>query len=124
MEYNPQIMKQEKMGSDPLGLSGDIWVKESTENVGLQRAHIAIIASVPEYTEGMTVFDFMNQMVLIEAVYTNKIQSVIKKLSVGDYNHNNLTIDKAIYTDPNYLIIKDQNGFSLNCKSWSIRRLK
>jgi hypothetical protein len=64
----------------------------------------------------------MDQMILIEGEYTNKIQSVIKKLSVGDYNHDNLTEGKTIY--PSFTLDKDQDEFSLNCKTWAIRRLK
>ena len=91
-------------------------------------AHIAIVAQVPEYTEGMSVDDYMNGIVLIEAEYTNKIQSVIRKLSVGDYNRGDIPVGRQIY---NNFMVLDQihitsvlDPISLNCQSWAIRRLK
>jgi hypothetical protein len=68
-------------------------------------------------------------MILIEAEYVSKVQSVIKKLSVGDYNSGNIPVGRQIYD--NYTV-PDQDPstpstldpISLRCQSWAIRRLK
>jgi hypothetical protein len=101
---------------------GDIWMKESKSFPGKWDGHIAIVASIPTDASITDPIAYMDQMILIEGEYTNKIQSVIKKLSVGDYNHDNLTEGKTIY--PSFTLDKDQDEFSLNCKTWAIRRLK
>lgn len=106
---------------------GDIWIKYSSVSVPQQSAttpsHIAIVAYVPSDPSITDSTTFMSQMILIEGEYTNKIQSVIKKLSVGDYNNNNVTVDKIIYSGfklTPLTLLPD----GLRCRSWAIRRLK
>jgi hypothetical protein len=81
------------------------------------------VASVPDDPENISDPQvFMDQIILIEGEFTNKIQSVIKKLSVGDYNRNNVGEAKQIY--PIFTLKTGTllpNG--LNCQSWAIRRL-
>jgi len=104
---------------------GDIWFKYRTVNAtsqtGATPSHIAIVSKIPEYSSNMTVMDFMNGMVLLEGEYNNKIQSVIKALSVGDYDHNNFTSVRVIYQGVTYL--PDDPNIDLHCASWAIRRL-
>jgi len=111
---------------------GDIWVKESSivPDNGIKRAHIAIIAKVPDDPYSITdPLTFMNGMILIEAEYTNKVQSVIKKLSLGDYNRGDIQVGTEIYEKFTVLDQKPDtvdilDPISLNCKSWAVRRLK
>jgi len=98
---------------------GDIWVKQGL-SVSSWSSHIAIVAQVPEYKDGMTAEKYMEGLILIEGEFNDKMQSVIKKLSVADYNLSNLTSPRTIYPG----IAFPQNGLSLNCQSWAIRRLK
>jgi hypothetical protein len=114
---------------------GDIWIKYKV-NVDQQDlnkdsipAHIAIVAYVPSNASELSANELMDQIILIEGEFTNKIQSVIKKLSVGDYDSSSLSVGTFIYD--NYTVI-DQNistpnvldPIDLNCTSWAIRRLK
>jgi hypothetical protein len=106
---------------------GDIWVKDSPNKPNgdqdeWKHNHIAVVAYIPPNASELSVSDLMNQIILVEAEYNNKIQSVIKVLSIGDYNHNNLTKDIEFYKG--FSLSKDQASFSLNCQSWAIRRLK
>jgi hypothetical protein len=101
---------------------GDIWMKESTANPGAWDGHIAVVAYVPPNASELSVSELMNQIVLVEAEYNNKIQSVIKVLSIGDYNHNSFVNPVKIYSNPDLSFPKD--GLDLHCKSWAIRRLK
>ncbi len=101
---------------------GDIWVKDTSSttdpNGGAMREHIAVIAFVPSDSTITDLMVFINQMILIEGEFTNKIQSVIKKLSVGDYNQGNIPSGRSIgYFTTDGVV-------SLNCQSWAIRRLK
>jgi len=91
---------------------------------GVTPDHIAIVASVPENADKLSIADLMNGMVLIEAEYTNKIQSVIKKLSVGMYNNGLVPKDTPIYPSFAAPAIGSVPGIPLNCQSWAIRRLK
>jgi hypothetical protein len=108
---------------------GDIWVKKSPTSE-YWKAHIAIIAKLPDDSYSITdPVIYMSQMILIEAEYVSKVQSVIKKLSVGDYNSGNIPVGRQIYD--NYTV-PDQDPstpstldpISLRCQSWAIRRLK
>lgn len=119
-------------------IPGDIWMKDSSSendvdangNIDFQwNDHIAIVAYVPPNAAELTVDELMNQIILIEGEFTNKIQSVIKKLSVGDYNRGNIPVGREIY--PNFTV-PDQiqqtpavlDPIDLNCASWAVRRLK
>ena len=103
-------------------IPGDIFVKESTKGVTeqhLQRSHIAIIANVPyDKEENVTIDSFLNKIIIIEAEYGGSIQSVIKCLSLGDYNRSNVETPKQVYD--NLKIYSDQ---PLNTESWGVRRL-
>jgi len=101
---------------------GDIWVKDSaTVQEEVTNDHIAIIAYVPPNAYELDAATLMEQIILIEGEYTNKIQSVIKKLSVGDYNQGNAIGPIQFY--PAFSLAKDVE-LGLNCQSWAIRRLK
>lgn len=66
----------------------------------------------------------MDNITLIEAEYTNKIQSVIKILTVGmDYN-DLIPAGTIIYTNFIAPVVGTKQGITLNCESWAIRRLK
>ncbi len=101
---------------------GDIWMKESSKSPGSWNAHIAVVAYVPQNALELSVSDLMNQIILVEAEFTNKIQSVIKVLSVGDYNDSKIPLGLQIY--PNFTTPETGDEIDLNCKSWAIRRLK
>jgi hypothetical protein len=118
---------------------GDMWVKDSrtdkpsdftapTDQAAFspwRNNHIAIVASVPDDPENISDPQvFMDQIILIEGEFTNKIQSVIKKLSVGDYNRSEIPYNFPIYS--NFSTPKQGEGakIKLNCQSWAIRRLK
>jgi len=113
-----------------------LWVKDSTTDKPSdftaptdqaafspwRNNHIAIVASVPDDPENISDPQvFMDQIILIEGEFTNKIQSVIKKLSVGMYNNGTIPGETSIYS--NYSIPKNES-VGLNCQSWAIRRLK
>jgi hypothetical protein len=107
---------------------GDIFVKQSnTSNQDDFNAHIAIVMSLPNDDMITDSLIFMNKMVLIEAEFNSKIQSVIKQLTVGDYNNNEVLVGTKFYGG---FIVEDQSsqlgnqGLLLNCQSWAIRRLK
>ncbi len=101
---------------------GDIFVKDSTSDVDTKkRDHIAIVAYVPPNASELSASDLMNQIILVEAEYNNKIQSVIKVLSVGDYNNSKIPLGFQIYS--NFTTPKTGNEIDLNCMSWAIRRL-
>jgi hypothetical protein len=114
---------------------GDIWVKykypvaeqdtlvSATPPWRKSAAHIAVVAYVPPDASELSVSELMNQIILVEAEYNNKIQSVIKVLSIGDYNNSNVTASKQIY-DNFVLTPATLSGDKLNCKSWAVRRLK
>jgi hypothetical protein len=110
-------------------IPGDIFVKDSINGPGTTGDqddecdnHIAIVASVPgdPYAVSDPV-DYMNQIILIEAEFTNKIQSVIKVLSLGDYNQSKVIGPLAIYSE--FSLDKDAE-LALKCQLWAIRRLK
>jgi hypothetical protein len=115
---------QEHLRQLKLVVPGDIWVKANTAN-GQKRAHIAVIAYVPPnidtYVDPLAL---MNDIILIEGEYTNKIQSVIKKLSLGMYNFNLIPQDTPIYPGFDAPSVGANQGIPLNCYSWAIRRLK
>jgi hypothetical protein len=104
---------------------GDIWVKDTSSDADTtgdaQRDHIAIVAYVPPNAYELDAATLMSQIILIEGEFTNKIQSVIKKLSVGDYNASNLLSSRSFYNDS---VVFPKSGLELNCQSWAIRRLK
>ena len=85
------------------------------------REHIAIVAFVPNDPAITDPLVFLDQMTLIEGEFTNKIQSVIKKLSAGDYNRGNVTGPIQFY--PAFDLAQDVE-LGLNCQAWAIRRLK
>jgi hypothetical protein len=121
--------KDEPIGDDfvsqlRLVVPGDIFVKESSlaKDNGIKRAHIAVVAYVPPDASGLSVSDLMNQIILVEAEYNNKIQSVIKVLSLGDYNESKIPLGFQIYQ--NFTTPKIGDKIDLNCESWAIRRLK
>jgi len=89
---------------------------------GSLNAHIAVVAYVPADAAELSVDELMNRIILIEAEYNNKIQSVIKVLSVGEYNMGKIPLGKQIYL--NFITPKTGNEINLNCQSWAIRRLK
>jgi hypothetical protein len=113
---------------------GDIWVKykypvaeqdtlvSATPPWRKSAAHIAVIAYVPPNASELSVSELMNQIILVEAEYNNKIQSVIKVLSLGDYNNSEIPLGFQIYS--NFTTPKTGDKIDLNCKSWAIRRLK
>ncbi len=129
-----------KQKDDPIGddfvsqlrlvVPGDIFVKESSlaKDNGIKRAHIAVVAYVPPDASELPVSELMNQVILVEAEFNNKIQSVIKVLSLGDYNASEIPVGTSFYNGT--FIVKDQStvagdqGIDLNCESWAIRRLK
>ncbi|MBU1081945.1 MAG: hypothetical protein KKB59_15790 [Spirochaetes bacterium] len=109
---------------------GDIFVKDSTTLPEAETDdHIAIVAYVPPNACELSATDLMSQIILIEGEFTNKIQSVIKKLSVGMYNGVGIPVGTEIYTG---FTVEDQmpntpqvpDPINLNCQSWAIRRLK
>ncbi len=112
---------------------GDIWVKykypvaEQDTLVSAptpwrkSAAHIAVVAYVPPNASELSVAELMNQIILIEAEYNNKIQSVIKVMSIGDYNQSEVVGPLTFY--PSFSLGKDVE-LDLNCTSWAIRRLK
>lgn len=111
---------------------GDIWVKDSTSSPDPSgdnmREHIAIVAYVPPNAAELSVTDLMDQIILIEGEYTNKIQSVIKKLSVGMYNGVGVPVGTQIYSN---FVMSDADPdtpgnqpLNLKCQSWAIRRLR
>ena len=105
---------------------GDIWLKYSTvaaSQNGATPTHIAVVARVPDNPYSISdPITYMNQMILIEGEYTNKIQSVIKVLSVGDYNNGKLTGPRSIYGEQ--FALGSDESLDLNCQSWAIRRLR
>lgn len=113
---------------------GDIWIKykvavnEQDQNINTIPAHIAVVAYVPPDASELSVSDLMNQIILVEAEYNNKIQSVIKVLSVGAYNASEISVGMSFYNGK--FIVVDQSpaagnqGIDLHCDSWAIRRLK
>ena len=104
---------------------GDIWVKDSTTNAdGLWDDHIAIVASVPENPEIIQdIYTYLKSIILIEAEYTNRIQSVVKFISMYNYDMNQLTVaDHGGVLYDGVSIPPD--GILLRCNSWAIRRLK
>jgi hypothetical protein len=103
-------------------IPGDIFVKRRA-NTSSYSAHIAVVAYVPAKADELTGDELMNQIILVEAEFNNKIQSVIKVLSIGDYNNNNVTASKQIY-DNFVLTPATLSGNKLNCQSWAVRRLK
>ena len=104
---------------------GDVFVKDSASLAETKmNDHIAIVAYVPDDPSITDPADFMSKIMLIEAEYTNKIQSVIKKLSVGMYNDNLVPKGTIIYSNFNAPIVGSAQGIPLNCQSWAIRRLK
>lgn len=93
---------------------GDIFVKESiNSNNRLKNSHIAIVAYVPNDSYNCSKTDLSKKILLIEAEYTGQIQSVIKCITLYDYQNN--------------LVKSDFYGITisreLNCKAWAIRRL-
>jgi len=107
---------------------GDIWVKDSASESDIsdeKKDHIAIVAWVPANATELSDTDLMNQIVLIEGEFTNRIQSVIKKLSVGMYNGGEIPYSTEIYGATFITPAQGQGAkISLNCQSWAIRRLK
>ncbi|BDC93196.1 hypothetical protein [Treponema bryantii] len=100
---------------------GDIFVKDSlSDSDERKREHIAIVAYVPNDLSSYDIEELLDEIILIEAEYTNCIQSVIKTISLGDYHFNNLPKGTKFY--PGFEI--KTNAQSLNCQSWAIRRLK
>ena len=110
-------------------IPGDIFVKDSINGPGTTGDqddecdnHIAIVASVPGDPYAITdPADYMNQIILIEAEFNNRIQSVIKVLSLGDYNQSKVIGPLAIYSE--FSLDKDAE-LALKCQLWAIRRLK
>jgi hypothetical protein len=106
---------------------GDIWVKDTSStddpNGDAWKDHIAIVAKIPDNSYSINdPATYMDQMILIEGEYTSKIQSVIKKLSVGDYNAGKLVGPREIYGK--LFEIGKEDSLDLKCQSWAIRRLK
>ncbi|SEQ89648.1 hypothetical protein SAMN04487977_1152 [Treponema bryantii] len=83
--------------------------------------HIAIIASVPynidSYTDSN---ELMKNIYLIEATFTNKIQSVIKVQNLYDYYKKKNQSDKYFY---NKKVKFTKEGYNINCESFAVRRL-
>ncbi|MCK9169816.1 MAG: hypothetical protein M0P01_05325 [Treponema sp.] len=105
---------------------GDIWVKYKVAvnvqdtNKDTIPAHIAIVAYVPPNASELSASELMNQIILVEAEYNNKIKTVIKVLSIGDYNNNHLVSSREIYPGISFM----KGSLDLHCDSWAIRRLK
>ena len=111
-------------------IPGDIFVKDSINGPGTTGDqddecdnHIAIVASVPGDPYAITdPVDYMNQIILIEAEFNNRIQSVIKVLSLGDYNQSKIPLGLMIYS--NFDTPQTGDMLDLKCQLWEIRRLK
>jgi len=93
----------------------------SEQAPGALNAHIAVVAYVPPDAEELSVDELMNRIILIEAEYNNKIQSVIKVLSVGDCNRKEVSRPLPFYTNFSF---GEEATLNLYCQSWAIRRLK
>ncbi len=112
---------------------GDIFVKCSSARTDDEMdSHIAIVASVPDNAEELTVGELLDSIILIEAEISWRVQSVIKTFSLGDYGNLHLeekieSLYKKIY--PNADNLETENGlitqptFTLKNKHYAIRRL-
>jgi hypothetical protein len=101
---------------------GDIWVKRSSAD-GSYSSHIAIVAYVPPNADMLSRAELLDQIILIEGEISNKIQSVIKKLSMGMYDTKKIPNGIKFYDD-NFTTPGGNEIIDLNCNSWAIRRLK
>ncbi len=131
---NDVINKDRVSGATALNLEqlrrvvpGDVWLSYSVAvnqqdiNVDNGPGHIAIVAYVPSNAHELDTETLMSEIILIESTFTNKIQSVINKLSVGDYNNN--LVPGLINIYPGFRV-SENDRIGLNCQSWAIRRLK
>ncbi len=105
---------------------GDIFseygcVKAQQETSDNGPKHIAIIASIPEnLDEYKSIEDLMNNIVLIESTFTNKIQSVIKVQTLYDYYMKHNESEKTFY---NQKLTFNTREYTINCGSFAVRRL-
>ncbi|ULQ58749.1 hypothetical protein K7I13_09315 [Brucepastera parasyntrophica] len=99
---------------------GDIFVKQN-DMTDVPNAHIAVVAVVPEYHEGMSAEEFMQGVILVEEDFAENIQSAIRCLTLSEYNANKILQGKRIYS--NYTVPVPQ-GIKPNCETWAIRRIQ